>query len=402
MQTVFYRDYIAARRRVYLQLVDQTDGVTPEIGEAAGQPQLAKLGVTPTNTTALLVATDAAKGLYYVELTQVEMDTLGRSRLIYDSAATAPAEEIIEVIPHPFLHDGIAQSGGAGVITLATGASAVDDTYNDGYIVLIGGTGAGQARQIADYVGATKVVTVDLPWAIQPDATSVYVIEPGSRVPALNTVWDALTANHAAGGSFGEAWSPIRRGTAQAGGSNTITLDALASAVADFYKGGIVRILSGTGAGQAAIISAYNGTTKVATVGQNWATVPNNSSIFSIFQLGVIPGASAPTAGDVADSVWNEARADHVAAGSFGSGVLLATGVAQLIADAFIARNISGGTDGFPSIEFAMCFLAGKWSDNGDGTISVFKADDSTVLGTITYSTRVRDAIGSIDSIAAP
>ncbi len=402
MQTLYYNDYRAVRRRIYLQLFDQTDGVTPEIAEAGGQPVTwTHSGTSNVTGVGVLVAADAAKGCYYTELGvgQAILLELGRHRLIYDTVNTGPVDEIIEVIPHPFLHDGLAQSGGAGTIRLEVGASVVDDYYNDAYVVIIGGTGAGQSRQITDYVGATLDATLDAVWTTQPNNTSKYIIEPGSRAPTLSSVWDALHQNHNVAGSFGERLSPLRRATAQGGTSNTITLDTLASALDTFYRGQIIRLVSGPGAGQSGIVSSYVGATKVATMGQSWATIPTSASVFEVSPLGVIPGATAPTAGDVADAVWDEPRAGHVLSNSFGSGVLLATGVAQVIADAFIKRSVSGSEDAFPSVEFALCFLAGKWTDNGDGTITVYSANDTTTLGTIQYSTRVRDAIGSIDSV---
>lgn len=71
---------------------------------------------------------------------------------------------------------GTAQAGGASTITLASGASAVNDTFNGDWIEITAGTGLGQMRLVSDYVGATKVLTVDLAWGTQPDATSVYKI----------------------------------------------------------------------------------------------------------------------------------------------------------------------------------------------------------------------------------
>lgn len=79
----------------------------------------------------------------------------------------------------------------------------------------------------------------------------------------------------------------IRSSTAQAGASGSITLDASASATTDFYKDDYVLILSGTGAGQARLITAYNGSTKVATVTPNWATNPDNTSVFSVIPSGL-------------------------------------------------------------------------------------------------------------------
>lgn len=73
-----------------------------------------------------------------------------------------------------------------------------------------------------------------------------------------------------------------RTGTAQAGASTTITLDAGAVATDDIYNGATITITSGTGAGQTRIISDYVGSTKVATVSTSWTTTPNSTSVFSV------------------------------------------------------------------------------------------------------------------------
>lgn len=100
-----------------------------------------------------------------------------------------------------------------------------------------------------------------------------------------------LSANPTAG-TIGEAlWfmdSRVgRRGTAQAGGASTITLDAGASATDNLYRGYLLKITSGTGSGQRATIVSYVGSTKVATIARKgdtsgWDTVPDNTSVFLI------------------------------------------------------------------------------------------------------------------------
>lgn len=74
----------------------------------------------------------------------------------------------------------------------------------------------------------------------------------------------------------------LETGTAQAGGANTITLNSGASTYTDHYKSMKVTITGGTGSGQSANVSSYNGTTKVATVDANWSTQPNNTSVYSL------------------------------------------------------------------------------------------------------------------------
>lgn len=73
-----------------------------------------------------------------------------------------------------------------------------------------------------------------------------------------------------------------RSNTAQAGAASTITLDASASATNGFYVGQWIHLTGGTGQGQYAQITAYVGSTKVATVSPAWPTVPDNTSTFEI------------------------------------------------------------------------------------------------------------------------
>ncbi len=77
---------------------------------------------------------------------------------------------------------GTAQAGGASTITLAAAASAVNDFYNAQTINIIAGKGIGESKTISDYVGSTKVLTVDSPWLTQPDSTSIYEIRSTTHV----------------------------------------------------------------------------------------------------------------------------------------------------------------------------------------------------------------------------
>ncbi len=80
--------------------------------------------------------------------------------------------------------------------------------------------------------------------------------------------------------------SALRDGTAQAGSTTTITLDASASSVDNYYRGAVVQILSGAGAGQSRTIFSYVGSTKVATMDLPWATAPDNTSLFTVKPAG--------------------------------------------------------------------------------------------------------------------
>ena len=88
--------------------------------------------------------------------------------------------------------NGTAQTGSTSTtIKLATGASATDDAYNGMYVTITSGTGNGQERLITDYVGSTRVATVDTAWTTTPDNTSVYAL----RVFTPNVVGQYINAS---------------------------------------------------------------------------------------------------------------------------------------------------------------------------------------------------------------
>jgi hypothetical protein len=158
------------------------------------------------------------------------------------------------------IREEAAQGSGTGnnQIQLDSGASAIDGAYDPALIAIIEGTGAGQSRLVLQYDGATKTATVDRNWKVNPDATSIFQIiaNPGRE--------------------------HVNEGLAQGGTSNTVTLNTLASDQNNVYTGQAVFIRSGTGEDQRKFIVGYNGTTKVATVHEDWAIVPDTTSAYVV------------------------------------------------------------------------------------------------------------------------
>jgi hypothetical protein len=150
----------------------------------------------------------------------------------------------------------------ANSIKLGANASGSNDVYNENLIILTGGTGAGQARLIADYVGAAKTVAVRNAWLTTPDDTTTYRIVPFSGILLSNT------------------------GLVVAATASTITLNTSAQAVADVYVGHTIFISGGTGIGQARLITAYTAG-RVATVTPDWDVTPAAAaSIYLILPVG--------------------------------------------------------------------------------------------------------------------
>lgn len=298
--------------------------------------------ITSGTGTAQLSVSSGLVALTSAEHTAVGVDVWDTARSSHQVAGTfGRALQLIR--------DGTAQAGAATSITLDSGASSVNSFYNNCIVTIIGGTGVGQSRFITGYVGSTKVASVGT-WATNPDATSVFEISgfdaiPGATAPTAqqnadavwnqltsniatsnsigvqlktnvdiqtSKVWDELLSNHTTVSTMGQIMQVSRTGTAQAGASTSITLDASASAVDNIYNGCTVFLTSGTGAGESNEITAYNGTTKVATVRNTWVTTPSSSSVFVLY-----PGAVPVDLG----TVWDTARSAHTAAGSFGEGV---------------------------------------------------------------------------------
>jgi hypothetical protein len=71
-----------------------------------------------------------------------------------------------------------ATAGANGSITLDAGASATTGFYKYSLIMLIGGTGAGQARLCTAYNGGTQVATIVPNWTTNPDNTSKFATMP--------------------------------------------------------------------------------------------------------------------------------------------------------------------------------------------------------------------------------
>lgn len=79
-----------------------------------------------------------------------------------------------------------------------------------------------------------------------------------------------------------ERETPDVTGTAQAGTASTITLAASASQVPSFYVGMIVELTDGTGKGQSRNVTAYAGSSRVASVHADWNVVPDATTKYRL------------------------------------------------------------------------------------------------------------------------
>ena len=132
---------------------------------------------------------------------------------------------------------------------------------------------------------------------------------------------------------------------------------AFANSNNNFYNNTLIATIGGTGAGQARFITAYNGTTKVATVTTAWVTVPDNTTVYSVVGFDLI--------GATVSSLTPTER--------------------NAIADALLDRDMSLGVDSgsttvrTPRQSFRA--LRNKWTIAGTA-YTVFKEDDAATSWT--------------------
>lgn len=138
-------------------------------------------------------------------------------------------------------------------------ASATDSAYKGRFARIISGTQSGASGWITGYVGSTKVATVD--WS-----------------PGLGGAPDGTSVIEVVGGR-------MFHGTVHTATSTTITLaPKLAPSVSSLFLGAYVYVESGTGAGQARLISAYVGSTRTVTCAA-FSVTPDDTSVVSIVSI---------------------------------------------------------------------------------------------------------------------
>lgn len=260
-----------------------------------------------------IMAAENSAGVPAADVTSMQAGTVTASALATDAVdeiVDAVWDEVLTAATHNVansagrrlrqvrsaLYSGTAQAGAATSITLDAGAPATDNIFQGEIVSITGGTGLGQTRSIVNYVGSTKIATVDRAWVTNPDNTSTFEI--------VGT----------------DERNILQDGKAAAGGASSITLSAGASATDDVYNGLTIFLSAGTGAQQARLVTDYNGTTKVATVAPAWTVQPDATSIYQIMPVGqvIVESLNGTVEADLVDAVWDEPTSGHAIAGSTG------------------------------------------------------------------------------------
>lgn len=310
----------------------------------------------------------------------------------------------------------------ATTVKLGPSGSGTAQTARDigASVLLSSGTGTGQLSITSGVVSANATQIAGAAVNTSTAQLGVNVVNAGG------TAWGSGAITRAAF-SADSGMQTARSNTAQAGASGSITLDASASATTDFYKGSVVYLTGGTGANQSGrLITAYNGTTKVATITPAWATNPDATSTFAVMESGsvnlvavggtagtVIPTVTTVTnqltAAQIATGVWQDTTAgDFTVASSIGKSLYTsgnAPGAASGIA--LVGSNmgtISGGTITTVSDKTGYSLASGglaavtAWTVNVTGSLSGSVGSVTGAVGSVTGNVggNVTGSVGSV------
>jgi len=249
--------------------LDATDGVTEEAALTIAQAdrQISKDGAAYAQSSTIGSSAHDSQGNYSTTLSATDTDTIGEMKLYVSVAGALPVWEKWFVLEES-IYDGLFAAG--STYTTQTG---------DSFARL--GVPAG-ASVSADVLTAQN----DLDIITGADGA---LFDATAQTSLVDDVWDEVLTgathniNNSAGRRLRRLSSLILEdGTAQAGTVNTITLAAAESAVDDIFRGDRVVITEGTGVGEHGIAIAYNGTTKVLTMSQNWVVTPDATSEYQL------------------------------------------------------------------------------------------------------------------------
>jgi hypothetical protein len=154
--------------------------------------------VEPTGTSTSTIVTadgyhwkflytiDAGSALKFLTSNYAPVKTLsaddGSAQWDVQAAASNGAIDIVEVTAggSSYLTNSgtLATVSSANTMILDTGASGTDNIYNGSSLYIASGLGSGQIKEIIDYVGSTKTVTLESSFSVTPNTSSTYIVSP--------------------------------------------------------------------------------------------------------------------------------------------------------------------------------------------------------------------------------
>lgn len=362
----FLKQSTASQSVLIGPFVDSTDGVTAEtaLTIAAADVRLSKNGgnIVAKNSGG---GTHDEIGYYTVTLDATDTDTVGRLQLMVNESGALPVYHEFTVLEEN-VYDALFGSGAdafdasarvkgiAGTTNTLDGlndVSAADvnaqcdaaiETYGLDHLLSASVTGTDVANNSVIARLVSSSATAD--WDTFDNTTDALqaIADSGGGGPTAaqiaDAVWDEATAGHTTAGTFGEQVKTDidailtdtgEIGAAGAGLTGVPWNSAWDAEVQSEVNDALVALHL-----DHLLAADYDPASKpgAATALMNELVESDGGvSRFTTNALEQAPtGGSAPTAAAVADAVWDEAQADHVAAGSFGE---MASEIASILAD---------------------------------------------------------------------
>lgn len=269
---LYLRQSTASQEVLLGPFLDETDGISPLTGLTIANTdiKLWKGGTSEANKNSG-GATHIAAGRYYAVLDATDTDTVGGLEVNVHATGALPVKVRAHVLEEA-VYDALYAASAVGYVANApvnvaqwSGSNVASPASAGHPVVTIKvGTGAGEVNLSSGKAPATIAAGDIANNAITAAAIADNAIDRATFAPDTGL-------------------QTIRSNTAQAGSGNSITLDASASSQDNAYKGKRIIVTSGTGSVQDALCTAYDGTTKVATVtGWTLGTNPTSGSTFVI------------------------------------------------------------------------------------------------------------------------
>ncbi len=261
------------------------------------------------------------------------------------------AGETYSINSDPVHSSTTAAPGAYNTVVLDASASATDDFYNGRVITITTGPAAGQSRTITDYTGASRTATVSLPWfsgVVDGGHNLIYGFggpppiytgaeEPGLLNPPDNVRLKTLVFLSSTFDAVGSDWFTYAPGDQ--------------SEKEDDDVGLIISVVSGPGAPQSRVITAYNATTQEVTVDSPWSTIggsiPTTASTYEIwinticYKSGTKLAPNVPTK-DIDGNDRQET--DVVDMGAYENGYDVTVGGSVQLQYAMVGNNVSADT----------------------------------------------------------
>jgi len=310
----FLKQSTASQSVVIGPFVDSTDGNTAETGLT-----IANTDIRLSKNGANIVAKNSGGGThdelgyYTITLDATDTDTVGRLQVMVHASGALPVYHEFQVLEEAVFDQLMGASALGYIANAPVNVAQVsgDSTAADNLEAVLDGTGG--VTLVASAITLTTPITANAT-QISGDSTAADNLETAFDDTAGAVRWMGI----------------VDQGTAQSATATTLVLRSAAAFADDELIGATIQITGGTtGVGQSRTITDYVSATDTATV-DTWTTTPSGTITYKIYGTAAGAGGSAPTAAQIADAVWDEAQADHVAAGSFGE---VATEVAAILVD---------------------------------------------------------------------